>query len=373
MKVKIFLFILVIALIGGTLIFVTTGKKDIVETQNNDAAIQFIKLAHDFGDIKEADGSVEHIFKFVNNSNSVLFINDVKTSCGCTTPDWTKQPVKPGENGFIKAVSDPHNRPGSFNKTLTIVTNSITPQIRLYIKGNVEGILRSPEKEYPVAIGELRMKYKTVSLEIITNEKPVEQVFSVYNDSDDDIAFEPEYKAPNHIKLKFSPQVLSPKTRGSIEVTYDPRSIDRLGIRSDMIEFKTNEWSNSIKEIRILVSLEEYFPPMTAERFAQTPRLKIESPEHDFGSLKQGESVSTTFVISNVGKEALLIRDTRATCGCAVSKPEKSALKPGESSTIDVRFNSAGKSGDQNQVVFVYSNDPSNPTQEIRIKAKVEI
>jgi len=98
----------------------------------------------------------------------------------------------------------------------------------------------------------------------------------------------------------------------------------------------------------------------------------IENPVHDFGTIKQGESVTTDFVITNIGGETLNIRQTRVTCGCTVSKPEKSDLKSGESSVIKVKFDSKGRSGNQSKAVMVFSNDPVNPTQKIYIEGNVD-
>ena len=82
-------------------------NNDPVSIQNSESSIVFLKTTYDFGDIKEADGSVTHTFEFTNNGNSPLIVQDVKSSCGCTTPDWTREPVKPGEKGTITAEYNP--------------------------------------------------------------------------------------------------------------------------------------------------------------------------------------------------------------------------------------------------------------------------
>ena len=82
--------------------------------------------------------------------------------------------------------------------------------------------------------------------------------------------------------------------------------------------------------------------------------------------------MTTNFVITNTGKQDLNIRQTKASCGCTASNPEKSNLKPGESSNIKVTFDSTGRKGEQSKVVFVFSNDPINPTQKITINGIVE-
>jgi len=342
------------------------------QAQNIGAAIMFDKTIHDFGDIKEANGSVGCNFEFTNNGTSELIIQDVLTSCGCTTPEWTQPPVNPGEKGFVRAVFDPQKRPGAFHKSLTIISNVNAQHIDIIIQGNVIPIDRTIEEQYPIEMGGIRVKYSIISFEIITNEKPVSKSISLYNDMNKSLSFDDEIKAPGHIKVKFPLKPIPPKSIGTIEVIYDPREIELLGYKSDFIEFETNEWFNSIKKFRVIASIEEYFPMLTAEQLAMAPKLKIENPFFNFGKIKQGESVSNDFVITNTGKEELNIRMTRASCGCTVSRPEKNNLKPGESSVINVTFHSKGKRGDQSEFLLVFSNDPSNPKQKITIKSWVE-
>ncbi len=344
-----------------------------VLAQNEGPSIKFNETSFDFGDIKESDGNVSHKFEFTNNGTAPLIVQSVRPSCGCTSTGWTKEPVKPGETGFVTAVYNPKNRPGKFNKSLTIVSNANPAQMRIYIKGNVEPKPRSIEDDYPTVMGGLRVKYRSFNFGKLTTEKPVTKTFNVYNNTDEEISFLDEIKAPDHIKVKFSPQTIAPKTLGAIEVTYDPTQIKLFGFKSDLVVLKTTESTNNVKDFRVVASLEEYFPPLTAEQLANAPKLKFDNPVYDFGSIKQGESVTTDFIFTNTGKSELNIRQTRASCGCTVSEPEKSTLGPGESSIIKVTFNSAGRRGIQQKSISVFSNDPANPTQRITIKARVEI
>ncbi|MGL4956614.1 MAG: DUF1573 domain-containing protein, partial [Bacteroidales bacterium] len=80
------------------------------------AQMQFVKTSHDFGQVPEAGGLVTYAFEFANTGKTPIIITDVKSSCGCTTPEWTKQPVLPGKTGSIKAIFDPKDRPGIFDK-----------------------------------------------------------------------------------------------------------------------------------------------------------------------------------------------------------------------------------------------------------------
>jgi hypothetical protein len=340
--------------------------------QNGGPSIKFENTTHDFGSIREADGSVEYTFEFTNNGDAPLVINDITSSCGCTTPKWTEKPVLPGQEGSITAVYDPFNRPGKFHKSMTIISNASIPQTKIYIKGEVDPIVRSTEEDYPVVMGGLRLRYSSFNFGMITTEKPVTREFKVYNDTNREITFEQVLKSPDYISVKFLPQTLPAKSPGIIEIKLDPGQMELLGYNGGRVIIKTDETFNSVKNFLLAVMVDEYFPPLTAEEYAKAPKLKIDDPIFDFGRIKQGEKVTKEFIITNSGKSNLNIRMTRATCGCTASEPEKSDLGPGESSKIKVTFDSKGRSGEQKKTVLVYSNDPLNPTQKISIKAWID-
>lgn len=94
--------------------------------------------SHDFGKIKEADGPVSQVFKIKNTGEAPLVITRVIASCGCTTPEWTKEPIAPGKEGDIKITYDPKDRPGAFVKTISVYSNGKTGSYLLTIRGDVE-------------------------------------------------------------------------------------------------------------------------------------------------------------------------------------------------------------------------------------------
>ena len=101
-------------------------------------SVQFKSKVHEFGTIKEADGKVSTKFSFKNTGNAPLIINNVNPSCGCTSPEWSRKPILPGQEGYIEATYDPKNRPGKFEKSIAVTSNSQKePKTILIIKGNV--------------------------------------------------------------------------------------------------------------------------------------------------------------------------------------------------------------------------------------------
>lgn len=110
-----------------------------LQAQENQTAaadsIIFDKLVHDYETIAQG-GDGNCVFTFTNKGNKPLVLSNVRASCGCTTPDWTKTPVAPGEKGTIK-VRYNTNLVGSFNKSITVNSNAANSTVRLSIKGQV--------------------------------------------------------------------------------------------------------------------------------------------------------------------------------------------------------------------------------------------
>ena len=101
----------------------------------NDAVIRFNGQEHDFGTIPLKE-EVYYGFEFSNPGKTPLVISHVKTSCGCTIPEWPRKPVKPGAKGEIKVAYDAAF-PGVFHKTITVYFNGKDSPVRLSIKGQV--------------------------------------------------------------------------------------------------------------------------------------------------------------------------------------------------------------------------------------------
>ncbi|WP_183567369.1 DUF1573 domain-containing protein [Mucilaginibacter sp. SP1R1] len=102
----------------------------------NAPLMKFEKESHDFGKIKQGD-KVSYDFKFTNNGKSPLIITDAVASCGCTTPEWLKTPVKPGESGVIKVVFNSAGKTGLQDKQITITANTIPAQNMVHLIGEV--------------------------------------------------------------------------------------------------------------------------------------------------------------------------------------------------------------------------------------------
>lgn len=335
--------------------------------------IVFEEPSHDFGQIKEADGPAEFDFVFKNTGTDPIKIVNVRASCGCTTPAWTKDEVQPGESGFIKASYNPRNRPGQFHKTLTVTTSEAQNNtIILRINGQVEPKPRTVEDDLPTLLGGIRIKYRAFNMGKVLNNNVATKEFDVYNATEKPIVFNKEIEGPKYISISFLPETLASKEKGKIVVTYDGKAKNDLGFMSDNVVITTNEEGDDAKKsLSVYADVNEYFPPMTEEEKLKAPQLTIDNIVHDFGSITSGDVVDASFLLTNKGKSPLNIRKTKASCGCTVPQLEKVDLKSGESVELKVTFNSSGRKGNQIKSVTIYTNDPLKPIQKVTVKAKV--
>ena len=99
--------------------------------------IEFEESAFDFGKVKEG-AVVEHIFKFKNTGAAPVILSQVSASCGCTTPDFTKEPVLPGKVGEIKVSFNSLGQVGNQQKIVTVSSNAENRVTTVQIKGIVE-------------------------------------------------------------------------------------------------------------------------------------------------------------------------------------------------------------------------------------------
>ena len=332
--------------------------------------ISFGETVHDFGKFKETEGKVTYSFEFVNAGGTDLIVQNVAASCGCTASDWTRQPVPPGEKGFVAATYDPAGRPGSFRKYLTVISNSNPGTVRLTITGEVIPRPRTIEDDYRYAMGPVRLKSNHLAFGNIKNSDVPEKSLEIVNTSSEPAKIEFE-RVPSHISIRAEPATLKPDQKGLIVATYNAPSRNDWGFVIDRMGLKINGESERNYALVVSANIEEDFSNLSEEEMANAPVLGVDDPEFQFGTIKQGEKVEHTYVLTNSGKSDLLIRKVTASCGCTAVQPEKNVIAPGESVNIKAVFNSAGKVGNQNKTVTIITNDPRKSKMILWVKGQV--
>ena len=107
------------------------------QNSNKEPAISFNNKIWDFGTITDGE-VVEHTFRFTNTGTKNLVISSASASCGCTIPEWPKEPIAPGEKGEIKVEFNSNGKKDMVTKDITILANTNPVKTILQIKVFVE-------------------------------------------------------------------------------------------------------------------------------------------------------------------------------------------------------------------------------------------
>ena len=117
---------------------------------------------YEFGTVKQGD-LVKHTFTFRNTGSEPLVISNVAASCGCTTPEYTKEPVMPGKTGKITAVFNTAGKMGQQNKTMTVNSNNGAGDVFLTLSGTIAdpsatAAAPAETKATPIEKGKIKVK-----------------------------------------------------------------------------------------------------------------------------------------------------------------------------------------------------------------------
>lgn len=325
--------------------------------QQSGPVIAFSEKEHDFGTFRESEGVVSHDFIFTNSGNAPLIINDVKASCGCTTPQWTKEPLLPGRTGTIRVSFDPKARPGSFNKTINVNSNADVPSVILSIHGVVIPVDRV-EETYRYSIGQLRLQTIYAAFGEIYKGSSAEFVIKVMNTSSDKPAQLSFKQLPQHLKVTMMPEIIDPQQEGRIVIEYMSSLQKDWDYVVDRIDLLVNGQSVPANRISITANIKENFKDFTADDMSKAPEVEFDQTNYDFGVITPDKVVEHVFQLTNRGKSDLYIRKVSASCGCTAVQPAKIIIAPGESTAIKATFNAAGREGNQKKAITIITNDP---------------
>jgi len=360
-----------------SVIFFSAFMLNIGFAQQKDPLISFEEKLFDFKEINESDGIVKHRFWFINKGGAPLIINHVKTTCGCTTPKYSKAPVLPGERGYIDIGYNPKNRPGPFQKRLTVLSNAVNNSMNIEIKGMVKS--RDLENiENPPSIDEI-YKFKYGAIKINTNHlafsrinynESVTKGIKIYNPTDIPFRIKVE-DPPEHIKADVFPDVLKPGEEGDIVITYDAQKKNDWGFVFDRLHLSLNGEKINGKNISVSANIIENFDNLTEDELAMAPVINFKIKSYDFDTIFQQTTVSYKFEFVNEGKSDLLIRRVKPSCGCTASHTNDNVIKPGQKSHIVAKFNTGNRKGKQSKTITIITNDPKNHSIVLRFTAVV--
>ncbi|MBP5218694.1 MAG: DUF1573 domain-containing protein [Bacteroidales bacterium] len=361
--------------------------------------VRFDKTVHDFGDILVSDGPVSATFTAENVSGSNMVIYNVVSSCGCTDVTWTREPVKPGESGKVKATYKNDEGGYPFDKTLTVYVSGLKQPVILRLRGESHAKKLALKELYPVRFGNLAFKSADIkggnmsqgqqkSGEILVanlGKKPIDVKFKDVSPGLSLKLSQNPVPAGGTAKLAYTvtsdrnhwgknyyyatPLVDGVSYKAVVSQTQDPKK--EAGTEALLAD--PNPLLGAGKpSIGIFTITKEDFSSWTkAQRDAASNPVANEST-FSFGKVKSGAKVNASFVISNKGKSALKVYKVDSES----SKLKPSAfpdLAPGGKYNFKCTLDTSGlPKGECLIVVTLTTNSPLRPIVNLFVTGWIE-
>lgn len=321
--------------------------------------ITYSEITHNFGTIGNTDGRVSHEFTIKNNSkDQPLVISKVIASCGCTTPNWTQQPIEPGKTGKIEVAYNPAGAQGSITKTIRVMTNLEPTNTVLYIKANVVEGKFDPAESYPVKIGNLLFK-TAPELDFGTIDAKEKKTINIeaYNNSDE---MQPiQFNLPPYISAE--PDILPAKVDVIFNFTFDPEKFNQIGMYEGKLTLRGEK-----ELIPYKAFIKENFDHLTPEEIKEMGKINLNTTQLLFS--KKSKNNAEVLKIANSGKKDLHIKNIQSLNKNITFSKTALIVKPNEITEVKINYPVQKiKNPQESSVVYILSDDPKNPVKEIKI------
>ena len=337
------------------------------------SALHFDGKTHDFGAVREEDGKVSHTFRFRNTGDEPIVILSASSSCGCTVPVYTREPVLPNDEGRIEITFDPANRVGSFDKEVTLTTSERTLPVKLRITGDVMPRKRTVEELYPIFIGDgLRLEDNFHAFGYVEHGKSACTAVGFVNTSDKRLKLRIEVSPSSGCLKADYPAIVGPHAKGEIDLAYILPAESRVyGTLNDVLNFAIDGRRSEafLSVTGIAVDNRDDMADNCA------PKAELMKNIVKFGVVKRrGKALTEHFTIENTGEAPLVVRAVECrNAGLKLSLRAGDTIGAGEKSDVAVTLQpSHCEYGRVAERVRVITNDPLRPMREIRVTAIIE-
>jgi len=327
-----------------------------------DGVVSIDRTIHDFGDILESDGPKECVFKVKNISKDPIVIHRVVSSCGCTEPKWSKEPIRPGATGTITVTYSNDSGPYPFDKSITTYITGIPKPIILRIKGVVHEKSKTLKELYSFPCGPISLREQTPDIGQIEQGLTRHEEFEVANTSSRSMAVEFTSLSPG-MEVTLSPNPLPSGAKGKITCTINTAGTGKPQWGRTIFTATAREKGNpgNSGTISVKTLIKENFSSLTESQRNAGSLIKFTGTSQSFGNVKKGEVKYLEFPYTNEGRSPLIIYKVDSSePGAEVTvTPE---VKPGGNGVIKMKIDT-GKcpKGEILFVMTVITNAPLRP------------
>lgn len=325
-------------------------------------------------DLKADDIPTVVSFKVKNTGKQPVLISRVIPVTPRMTAEWDKSPILPGKTSEIQISFVSANiKPEKFDYTINVQSNAQNSREQLRISSNIVDNPGKPTLLYQQNLGNSGIKFKSISINLgnIYPRQILKDTLWFYNTRDKAVTISTRY-IPNHIRAEAFPQTVAAGEKGMLVLTYDAAAKNDYGHIFDSVILKFDDDNSYNNRLSVVANIVEDFSQLTEKELADAPVVSFDKKSIEFGEIKPGEKANCDFTLENQGKSALIIRKTKASCGCTAVTMGENTILPGQKTIVRATFNSAGKSGRQYKSITVITNDPKNPETILTISGTIK-
>ena len=341
--------------------------------------IRFDRKVHDFGDVLISEGPVTCIFTFTNIGKEPLVVHNVISSCGCTTPEWTHEPVRPGATGTIQATFSNDQGPYPFDKTLTVYvgvgSSSLDRPVLLRLRGVSHEKKKDLDELFTVQMGSLGLRKTEVSIGYIDQGVVKSDQMQVANLSRSDLAVETATVTPG-LTLTVTPNPIPARSMARLTYTVNPAQMGGTYWGKQRFEgsFRLNGKSVSDK-LTVTGVIKDNFEKMTKAEIERAGVPLIDRSYFEFGQVKKGAAVKASYSIRNKGKSPLVIHHVEGQGSASrIDTKLPLTIKPGGKAELKVVLDTGALdyTGEVIEVLTVITDAPSKPILNLFITGNVQ-
>lgn len=349
------------------------------QTSTNDAkpeeeVVKFTKKVHDFGDILLSDKEVDCTFEFKNISKKPVVVHNVVSSCGCTVPKWTHEPVMPGKTGSIKVVFKNDQGPFPFKKSVTAYISGVNRPVVLQIKGTVYGKKMSLKEMYTHKLSDaLATKETTFLVGNMYQGKAKSDASTIANVSKQPVKVTVRSEDPA-LSVAIVPNPIPANGKATLTYTVNTANGEKKWGRNEYFATLSVDGKPLDEKLKVVAVIAEDFDSYTQSMRDKGPIPTFDQGYLDLGEVEKGKVVDHTIVVKNTGKSPLTIYKIDSEDGHAkviTQGPVKIAV--GKSAEFKIKFDTSEiDAGEFVSVLTFTSDSPLRPRLDFFVNGIVK-
>lgn len=326
------------------------------------ADVRWLQTDYDFGTWREVQGRRTGVVRFVNEGTDTVAVISVRPGCGCTSADWYKDPVAPGDTAWVSFTYDPTHRPGRFEKTVKVYTDPGRQLQVIKISGTVVGTPETLARDYPVQMGDLRLSGLNYDFGVVRQGEMRHGYLVGYNQGADTI----------RPVVSLSKGALDGRIAGHGVAPGEPFTIGFF-LTTRELSVGAHQWPVKIicggQSLNATVSadIEAVRPMLDSAAMADAPRIDVPSAPVEAAQSRAGKA-KFAFSIGNIGRSAMRVQRVYSRAGAVHINKAPRTVKAGKSARIEGYVDLTDITAPAYSfIIEVITDDPLQPVAKIRI------